>query len=121
MKLRINAIELKICFILFYTNKLHACPVLVNFQDTQQVIERFKSGFVPPEDFPFEDLSAIKCGEQAPIQTNGHANTIRADSNHSLTYKGTLTSGKLKKRSGIFGIFGTNKVQTEITVGSILV
>ena len=90
---------MEICFVLFGTNKLHALPVLLTApQDSQQVIERFKSGFLPPEDFPFEDLSAIKCGEQAPIQTNGHANTIRADSNHSLTYKGTLTSTKMKKR-----------------------
>ena len=75
------------------------------------MIERFKSGFQPPEDIPFEDLSAIKCGEAPPIQMNGHANTVRNDG-HALTFKGTLSSGKLKKRSGIFGIFGNNKVST---------
>jgi len=78
-------------------------------QDCQQVIERFKTGFQPPEDIPFEDLSAIKCGEAPPPQMNGHGNTLRGET-HLLTYKGTLSSGKLKKRSGIFGIFGNNKV-----------
>ncbi|CAG7714120.1 unnamed protein product, partial [Allacma fusca] len=76
--------------------------------DSNLVIDRFKSGFQPPEDIPFEDLSAIKCGEAAPIQTNGHTVSHRPDG-HTMTYKGTLNSGKLRKRTGIFGIFGNNK------------
>lgn len=96
----------------FCTAGMMECKYLlfVHLQDSQQVIERFKSGFQPPEDIPFEDLSAIKCGEAPPVHINGHnMNTLRPDS-HSLTYKGTLSSGKLKKRSGIFGIFGNTKV-----------
>jgi hypothetical protein len=76
--------------------------------DAQLVVDRFKSGFQPPEDIPFDDLSAIKCGEAPYVQTNGHPNTLRPESS-SLTYKGTLSSGKSKKRSGLFGIFGNNK------------
>lgn len=75
--------------------------------DSQLVIERFKSGFQPPEDIPFEDLSAIKSGEAPPPQTNGYS-SVKLE-NPSLTYKGTMSSGKSKKRSGLFGIFSNNK------------
>lgn len=73
------------------------------------MIERFKSGFQPPEDIPFEDLSAIKNGEAPPPQTNGYSNSVKLE-NQSLTYKGTMSGGKSKKRTGLFGIFGNNKV-----------
>lgn len=76
------------------------------------MVERYKSGFQPPEDIPFEDLSAIKSGEAPPPQLNG--NTMRVGDTHMLTYKGTISSGKLKKRSGLFGIFGNNKVRNEL-------
>ncbi|ODN03326.1 Formin-binding protein 1-like [Orchesella cincta] len=76
--------------------------------DSQMVIERFKSGFQPPEDIPFEDLSAIKSGEAPPPQTNGFSNSLKLDS-QSLTFKGTISNSKSKKRSGLFGIFGNNK------------
>jgi len=73
------------------------------------VVEKFKSGFQPPEPIPFEDLSAIKNGEAQPIQTNGYGNYLKPES-QSLTYKGTMSSGKSKKRSGLFGLFGNAKV-----------
>ncbi|XP_021950505.1 formin-binding protein 1-like isoform X2 [Folsomia candida] len=76
--------------------------------DSNLVIERFKSGFQPPEDIPFEDLSAIKNGEAPPIQPNGYGNSLKPES-QSLTYKGTMSAGKSKKRTGIFGIFGNTK------------
>jgi len=76
--------------------------------DSDLVVARFKSGYQPPEDIPFEDLSAIKNGEALPIQTNGYGNSLKPD-NQSLTYKGTVGAGKSKKRSGLFGIFGNTK------------
>lgn len=111
------------------SNYYYAC-----FQDSNLVVERFKSGFQPPEDIPFEDLSgplhayefqnpfmntdnkaiklifpAIKNGEAVPILQNGYGNSMKPDS-QSLTYKGTASAGKSKKRTGIFGIFGNTKV-----------
>ncbi|PNF34645.1 hypothetical protein B7P43_G05861 [Cryptotermes secundus] len=75
-------------------------------EDTQMVIERYKSGFQPPEDIPFEDLSAIKSGEvSAPINTVA----ITAIRPEAMTVKGTMSTGKIKKRVGLFGIFSSNK------------
>jgi len=75
-------------------------------QDCQVVIDRYKSGFVPPGDFAFEDLSAIKSGEAQPYMPNGLGSTLRPDTIN----KGTMSSGKNKKRAGLFGLFGANKV-----------
>lgn len=70
-------------------------------QDSQVVIERYKSGFTPPGDIPFDDLSTPRQnGDTTPT-----VNTpIRQD-----TIKGTISASKLKKRGGIFGIFASNK------------
>jgi len=71
------------------------------------VIERYKSGFQPPEDIPFEDLSAIKSGEvQNPVNTVA----ITSMRPEAMTVKGTMSAGKIKKRVGLFGIFSSNKV-----------
>ncbi|XP_069943475.1 formin-binding protein 1-like isoform X1 [Cherax quadricarinatus] len=70
--------------------------------DSQVVIERYKSGFTPPGDIPFDDLSTPRQnGETTPTV---HP-PIRQD-----TIKGTISASKLKKRGGIFGIFGSNKI-----------
>lgn len=66
-----------------------------------KVIERYQSGFLPPGDVPFEDLSKMDSNSQHSTSNNGI--------NH-LTSKGTVSANKLKKRVGIFGIFGSNKV-----------
>ncbi|XP_076342724.1 formin-binding protein 1-like isoform X3 [Tachypleus tridentatus] len=71
-------------------------------QDSRLVIEKFKSGFSPPVDYPFEDLSNFKNGE-------GNTGLHPVPSFKTETIKGTITAGKLKKRSGIFGIFSSNK------------
>ncbi|KAK0159734.1 hypothetical protein PV327_010818 [Microctonus hyperodae] len=73
--------------------------------DTLLVIERFKSGFTPPGDFPFEDLSAAKTYDS---NTQLAQPTMQPIHNH-LTVKGTVSGGKIKKRVGIFGIFSSNK------------
>lgn len=74
------------------------------------MIERYKSGFQPPGDIPFEDLSAIKNGE-APPPCNVAITSIKPE---ALTVKGTMSAGKLKKRGGLFGIFSSNKVQLHV-------
>ncbi|CAG5078761.1 Similar to fnbp1l: Formin-binding protein 1-like (Xenopus laevis) [Cotesia congregata] len=75
-------------------------------EDTLLVIERFKSGFQPPGDFPFEDLSVAKSYD-SNTQLSQTA-TMQPIHNH-LTVKGTVSGGKIKKRVGIFGIFSSNK------------
>lgn len=72
-------------------------------KDSRLVIDRYKSGFEPPEDVPFEDLSTMKNGDST---TTVSIPTIKAD---SATLRGTISVGKLKKRGGLFGIFGSNK------------
>lgn len=86
---------------------------LFDFQDTILVIERYKSGFEPPGDFPFDDLS--RGGESTPLILPGSGNTyvssgVGAHRSESMTVKGTMSAGKLKKRVGLFAIFSSNKV-----------
>lgn len=69
---------------------------------------RYQSGFNPPDNIPFEDLSK-------PDTVDG-SNTIHYNNipmNH-MTMKGTMGANKLKKRVGIFGIFSSNKVRNVI-------
>lgn len=82
-------------------------------QDTILVIERYKSGFEPPGDFPFDDLS--RGGESTPLVLPGSGNTyvssgVGAHRSESMTVKGTMSAGKLKKRVGLFAIFSSNKL-----------
>ena len=67
-------------------------------------MERHKSGFTPPGDIPFEDLS------NANIPENHNSNTPKNSSLQRDTVKGTMSGGKNKKRGGLFGIFGSSKV-----------
>ena len=78
------------------------------------VIERYKSGFDPPESIPFEDLSSARNGD---VSSGGggsgqhlHSSPAIADSPRGLTIRGTLSAAKFKKRGGIFGIFSGSKV-----------
>ncbi|XP_044731273.1 formin-binding protein 1-like isoform X2 [Chrysoperla carnea] len=84
-------------------------------EDTQLVIDRYKSGFQPPEDFPFEDLSRTGGVSSEtmgsgilPSMPSGPTTMLR---DVGLTVRGlsTLSGNKNKKRVGIFGIFGSNK------------
>ncbi|XP_037880770.1 formin-binding protein 1-like isoform X5 [Glossina fuscipes] len=73
-------------------------------EDSYKVIERYQSGFTPPTDIPFEDLS-----KQDPESSQeSHYNNVQ--SSH-LTVKGTISANRIKKRVGIFNIFGSNKQQ----------
>lgn len=89
---------------------------LFRLQDTLMVIERYKSGFVTPEDIPFEDLSresdtnTMNSTASKNAVPNSHTNHtgIRPD----RTIKGTM-SVKNKKRSALLGIFSSNKVSVK--------
>uniref|UniRef100_A0A1B6CBX1 Formin-binding protein 1-like n=1 Tax=Clastoptera arizonana TaxID=38151 RepID=A0A1B6CBX1_9HEMI len=74
-------------------------------EDTLLVIERYKSGFPTPSDFPFEDLS--RQGDSIPIPPP--SNNLSSMRPEAMTVKGTMSASKLKKRVGIFGIFSSNK------------
>ncbi|CAH2068443.1 unnamed protein product, partial [Iphiclides podalirius] len=65
-------------------------------EDTQLVIERYKSGFVPPEDFRFEATSGGEMAEVAP-------------QNHLTAARGTVSGHRIKKRGGLLSIFSSNK------------
>ncbi|XP_050074189.1 formin-binding protein 1-like isoform X5 [Anopheles maculipalpis] len=71
--------------------------------DSMIVIEKYQSGFQPPGDIPFEDLSKPDPDAANNSQTHNSSTGL----NH-MTGKGT-TKDKLKKRVGIFGIFTGNK------------
>ena len=70
------------------------------------MIERYKSGFEPPEPVPFEDLSDWR----PPDPQLGQLPPPPAGSPKPNTVKGTLSARKFGKRGGIFGIFGGSKV-----------
>lgn len=82
-------------------------------KDSLLVIERYKSGFQPPDDFPFEDLSRPNSLENGSTQ---HMNSLPGVQKlePGFTVKGTISAGKIKKRVGIFNIFGSNKVNIYI-------
>jgi len=74
-------------------------------EDSALVIEKFKSGFVPPGDIPFEDLSSLD-NMSASINPGTPQGT---PSEKKTSILGTISGGKFKKRSGLLGIFGQNK------------
>lgn len=82
------------------------------------VVEKYKSGFNPPEDIPFEDLS--KGGSDSGSSTNINNLHIGAKlKDGGLTVKGTISGKGIKKRAGLLGIFGSRGVIVLITLHSI--
>ncbi|XP_008478375.1 formin-binding protein 1-like isoform X1 [Diaphorina citri] len=74
-------------------------------EDSALVIERYKSGFTPPGDIPFEDLS--RGGESTPIAPAfPHLMGMRPE---AATVRGTMSAGRLKRRVGLLGLFSSNK------------
>ena len=86
------------------------------------MIEKYKSGFLPPGDIPFEDLSSLDNVSGNSVRCRAHwlialsSGNINAStpqgtpSEKKTSILGTITGGKIKKRSGLLGIFGQNKV-----------
>ncbi|XP_044262724.1 cdc42-interacting protein 4 homolog isoform X6 [Tribolium madens] len=92
---------------------LKAADVINEKEDTILVIEKYKSGFLPPDDIPFEDLS--KGGSDSGSANN--INNIQISGklkDGGYTVKGTITGKALKKRAGIFHIFGSKGKLTEV-------
>ncbi|XP_070177040.1 formin-binding protein 1-like isoform X2 [Littorina saxatilis] len=75
-------------------------------QDSKLVIDRHKSGFPIPTDLPFEDLSVMSGS------TDNQNNTSKSQT-LPPTVKNTISGGKSKKRGGIFGLFGSSKVDDQ--------
>lgn len=68
-------------------------------QDSQLVIEQYKTGFTPPGDVPFEDLSVL-----GGLNLSSSNQPLKAE-----TTRGTV-GGRTKKRTGIRGLFNTARV-----------
>ncbi|XP_038208552.1 formin-binding protein 1-like isoform X3 [Zerene cesonia] len=69
-------------------------------EDTQLVIERYKSGFMPPDDYRFEAATGADATDSAvPHPTHNHLTAAR----------GTVSGNRIKKRGGLLSIFSSNK------------
>ncbi|CAG2120892.1 unnamed protein product, partial [Medioppia subpectinata] len=88
---------------------IKAAEIIDPKEDTRQVIERYKSGNMPPEDIPFDDLSNPRPESENGIPSRGSTSLNYSTSIKSETLRGTLSAARFKKRGGIFGIFGSNK------------
>lgn len=66
------------------------------------MIERYKSGFVPPDDFRFEPATGADATDSAAA-THAH--------NHLTAARGTVSGHRIKKRGGLLSIFSSNKVR----------
>ncbi|XP_031620569.1 formin-binding protein 1-like [Contarinia nasturtii] len=71
-------------------------------EDSQKVVERYKSGFTPPQDIKFEDLSKMDPDSASPSEISS-----KVFNHHTL--KSTISATKLKKRPGFFWMFNSNK------------
>ena len=92
-------------------------------EDSALVIERYKSGNLPPDDIPFEDLSNPSYNESSTLNNSSYSSSKSnlpgaGPNNHHLNYsnsiksetlRGTLSVGKFRKRGGIFGIFASKQ------------
>lgn len=72
---------------------------------------RYQSGFQPPGDIPFEDLSKM--------DTESTHNNSQINHAINATMKGTIGAKNLKKRVGIFNIFSSNKVRSRLADESL--
>ena len=77
------------------------------------VVDKYKSGFEPPPDIPFEDLNGTTVSEN-----HNHSNSAKPTS--KTLDKMTMSGGKGRKRGGLFGIFGGSKVSKSVVVGRTL-
>ena len=72
------------------------------FQDTLFVIDKHKSGFHPPGDTPFEDLSNAM--STLSLSGSGGGSQPNTPAEKKMSILGTITGGKLRKRSGLLGM-----------------
>lgn len=65
---------------------------------------RYQSGFTPPGDIKFEDLSKMDPESASPSEISS-----KVFNHHTL--KNTISASRMKKRPGFFWIFNSNKVR----------
>jgi len=82
-------------------------------QDALLVIDKHKSGFNPPGDSPFEDLSTAS----STTNVSASGSMPHTPTDKKLSILGTITGGKLRKRSGLLGIFAQTKNLAGFTEG----
>uniref|UniRef100_A0A0B7A1R0 Formin-binding protein 1-like n=1 Tax=Arion vulgaris TaxID=1028688 RepID=A0A0B7A1R0_9EUPU len=75
-------------------------------QDSKTVTDKYKSGFPIPDDLPFENLSTSQLLEQS-------SNSTPRITTPSNTLKNSTVTGKTKKRTGLFGLFASSKVDEQ--------
>ena len=74
------------------------------FQDSQVVVERYKTGFPIPGDIAFEDLA------NGPQLNNGKSSVINTNTHIESRAKSGTIGGKGKKRGGLFNMFKSSAV-----------
>lgn len=86
-------------------------------KDSEMVVDKYKSGFFPPEDFPFENLSEEKSNGASLGYGSGSGGSHHKDK----TQRGTV-SGRSKRRGLLANIFGpSNKVRQLSPFGALRV
>lgn len=71
--------------------------------DSQLVVDKFKSGYVPPGDIPFVDQSCL-----SENGGNNSPKTVRPTTRSNST-RGTRIRASSRKRSGVFNLFGNRQ------------
>ncbi|GBP51585.1 Formin-binding protein 1-like [Eumeta japonica] len=74
-------------------------------EDTQLVIDRYKSGFLPPDDYSFEEQQ--RGGSDSTDSAPPHHQNHHHHQHH--TVRGTVSANRVKKRGGLLSIFSSNK------------
>jgi len=78
-----------------------------NVQDSQLVIEQYKTGFLPPGDVPFEDLSVTG------VSVTAGNSAVKTD-----TVRGTVT-GRTRRRTGLRALFNPARVSCFTSCNSV--
>ena len=122
-----NVDESEVCdqeFVLLLSSFFYCRNLLIVLQDSRLVVEKFKSGFCPPADIPFEDLSNNMDGrkDRGDIQSiNGSMSSMVVGGqgpphlSEKKSILDTITGGRVKKRSGLLGLFAASKVRLSPT------
>lgn len=79
-------------------------------EDSLLVIEKYKTGFPPPDDIPFEDLAKGGGGSDSGSSPSINSMQVSKLRDGSYTVKGTVTGKSMKKRAGIFNLFTSRGV-----------
>lgn len=88
-------------------------------QDIKVVIDKYKSGFLPPGDIPFEELSIENDSPDKVSPAVSVQSLTRGDAGKS---KPTAAPAKPKKKTNkILGLFGASKVIIDIIINKLFI